>query len=132
MHRDLYYWLENLGTLSVQICVLKKMKIWTHFRKSMTDRNCLGFPYQEKIFAYVQCWHQNCLYRMCNLQFWNSWQEILRRPQVCKKKVFKFWQWRHAIWKTYSVIHWLTHGVWRNNRREYHLRIHVTQKFIHT
>ena len=34
---------ENLDTLSVQICVLKKMKIWTHLRKSRRTEIVEGF-----------------------------------------------------------------------------------------
>ena len=33
-YTDMRYWRENLYTLSVQICVLKKMKILTHLSKS--------------------------------------------------------------------------------------------------
>ena len=35
--------LENLDTLSLQTCVLKKLKIWTHWRKSKRTEIVEGF-----------------------------------------------------------------------------------------
>ena len=40
---DFRYWGKNLSTLFVQICVLTKIKIWTHLRKSRRTEIIEGF-----------------------------------------------------------------------------------------